>query len=124
VDPQALSALILTRQWWALTALFIGAGVRFLKSDSPLPSFLHVKPDARVWIALSGGVVAGVADQLSNHVAWPVALTWGLSAAGLAIVGHETMIESLRGGREFFEPRTPDRKPPTPGDPPATTKDV
>lgn len=107
MDANALYALLIAHKWIALAALLIGGGVRLVKSDSPVPTWLHLPvwltaPRARVWIALGGGIVAGVLDRVGNGDEWQPALFWGLSAAMTAIIGHETLVESMRGGRDFF----------------------
>lgn len=93
--------LISQHAWWALAALVIGAIVRLLKSDTPLP--FSVPPPARVWLALGLGISAGVCDKLASDTPWEQALIGGLLAALTAIAGHDTIVESARGGREFFE---------------------
>lgn len=112
MDSDAVYALILSHHWVALAAVSIGAFVRLLKSDSPVPKWLHLPawayaPNARVWVAVGGGVLTGVLDRMAGGDTWGPAILSGLFACGAAIVGHETIVESIRGGREFFEPKAP-----------------
>lgn len=93
--------LLATHQWLAVSALVIGAIVRLLKGDTPLPLF--VPPSLRAWLALGLGVASGVLDALQHGTPWLTALMGGLAAALTAISGHELMIEGLRSGRELFE---------------------
>lgn len=117
MDP--VLALILAHKWLALAALGIGLVVRLLKSDTKIP--IDIPPRLRVWAALGLGIVAGVIDKVANGgTPWKDALLWGLSAAITAIVAHATVVDSLRGGREFVVPGLiKPGVPPGPGKPPS-----
>ena len=71
-----------------------------MKSDVALP--FAVPPRVRSWLALGLGIVLGVVQSLASGAPMVKALLDGLAAAVGAIAAHETIIESLRGGKEFF----------------------
>lgn len=102
---------------WILALSFVvGAVVRGLKPDVPIP--VNVPPRARPLVALALGVFGGAVLMVFEVVpglAWPRALVGGFLAGGLAVVGHETLVESLRAGRDFGTPKAP---APEPSDPP------
>lgn len=100
MDLTAIATLIEQHKWVALSALVIGAIVRLLKSDTPLPTV----PSAwRPWLALGLGCISGALDAIVNGTAWTAALVGGLVAALTAIAGHDALIASARGGRELGE---------------------
>lgn len=94
LSPSALA-------WFGVTAVIIGAIVRVLKSDTPLAT---VPARFRPWLALGLGVVSGVLQAIASGTPWMQALTSGIGAAATAIVGHDVLVESVRGGREPFGP--------------------
>lgn len=97
--------------WIAAAAIVIGFLVRLLKGDTPLP---FVPAKYRPFLALGFGVVAGALNALVAGTAWPIAVGQGLVAAMTAMAGHDSIVESLRGGIEFFSNRsTGVRKPPS-----------
>jgi hypothetical protein len=106
-----ISAVIdaISKHAWVLVAsLVIGALVRALKSDTPLPT---VPPKWRAWLALGLGIVAGVLDKILGGTPWLAAILGGIAAAMAAIVGHETVVESLRNGRDIFVPKSKPTSP-------------
>ncbi|WP_394849723.1 hypothetical protein LZC95_20000 [Pendulispora brunnea] len=107
-----LVELLLDHKWVPFAALAIGAVVRVLKSDTPLPT---VPTAWRPWLALGLGAVAGVLQAVVGGTAWSKALLDGLTAALTAIAGHDLVIESLRGGKELgTRPPSPPRPPEPP----------
>lgn len=100
MDLNQLFQLISEHKWIAVMAVVIGAVVRLLKSDTPLP--FSVPARWRSWLALGLGAVSGVLDSLMAGTPLLQALVEGLGSAMLAIVGHETVVEGLRKGRELF----------------------
>lgn len=118
MTPEQLIAFISERKWIAIAAFAIGLIVRLLKSDTKLP--IDIPTQYRVWLALGLGAAAGALDKLGNMdgVTWTSAVVQGLTAAVLAILGHATVIESLRGGRELNIPGLiKPGAPPGPGKP-------
>ncbi|WP_394845203.1 hypothetical protein LZC95_50275 [Pendulispora brunnea] len=99
-------ALAAQGQWILFSAVIIGAIVRLLKSDTPLPT---VPARWRSWLALGLGAVAGVLDAVLGGTSWTQALIDGLAAALTAMAGHDLLVGGLRGGRELL-----DRRPPIP----------
>lgn len=102
MDPQQLVQFIVEGKWWAVAALVIGLVIRLLKSDVKIP--INIPAPYRVWIALGLGIVAGACNKVASGMTWRAALLWGLGAAIAAIVGHETLVESLRRGKELPVP--------------------
>lgn len=91
------SALIAAHKWLAASPFVIGMIVRMLKSD--MPGF-DLPARYRAWAALGLGIVSGVIEKHVNGTDWKTALLWGLGAGMTAIVGHETIVEGLRNGKE------------------------
>ncbi len=100
MDLSELSGLLAEHKWVAALALLIMALVRLLKSDSPLP--WSVPAQWRSWLALGLGVIGGILDALVAGTSPLRALLQGLAAGAIAITAHDTVIEGLRGGQEFF----------------------
>ncbi len=97
-------------QSWLIVGALIGALVRMLKSNR-IP--FAVPPRARPWLALGLGQLAGVVDAMARGTAWKSALLAGLLASVTAIVGHDVVIESVRGGAEIGKPDGSTATPPT-----------
>lgn len=87
--------------WVAAAAIIIGAVVRYLKSDSPLPEWLHVPKEWRPVAAFALGLVAAVLDAVAIGTPWPDAIAKGVLASVGAMVGHHFVIEKRRGGKEL-----------------------
>lgn len=100
MDINELVAMLGEHRWVAACALVIGAIVRVLKSDTPLPFTVPAK--WRGWLAIGLGIVAGALEAVAGGTPWARALAEGLTAALIAITGHELGVESLRGGKELF----------------------
>ena len=98
-------ALLAAHKWIALAAIVIGAVVRLLKSDGPIP--LTVPSRWRPVLAVVLGVIAGVFDKVASGGAWTQAILGGLLAALTAISSHDVVIEGLRGGKELGAPKGP-----------------
>ena len=102
LDLNQFVSLLLSHSWIALAALMIGAIVAVLKGSTPLP---EIPAKYRPWLALGLGVVAGVLKSVSTGTPIAQAILSGLEAGMTAIVGHETLIESARGGKELIPSR-------------------
>ncbi len=98
-----ISTLIVQHKYLALLALIIGFVVRLLKSDTVLP--VTVSPKLRGWVAVLLGAIGGIVEHLANGTPWREALASGITAGVLSIVGHELLVESLRGGKEVPVPK-------------------
>jgi hypothetical protein len=121
MQPEDLGNLIAQHKWVAVAAVIISLCVRLLKSDTKIP--IDIPPQYRVWLALGLGGAAGALDKLTatgDDVTWTSALVQGLIAAAVAIVSHNVVIDSVRGGKEFVVPGlTKTNVPPGPGKPPS-----
>ncbi len=118
MDQQQLVDLIVQKKWIALMALAIGLVVRLLKSDTKIP--IDIPPQWRVWLALGLAPIAGAIDHVAAGTTWTTAMVEGVIAAVMAIVGHATVIDSMRGGKEFVVPGLiKTNTPPGPGKPPS-----
>jgi hypothetical protein len=102
LDLGQLFSLILSHSWIALAALVVGAIVAVLKGTTPLPA---ISPKYRPWLALGLGVVAGILKSISTGTPAAQAILSGLGSGMIAITGHETLIESVRGGKELIRSR-------------------
>lgn len=105
MDPQALMQLLLAHKWFAVLALTIGFVVRMGKPDVVGPSLPQkFRAPFAIAMGLAGGFLVPVLQKIAGGAAPKDALVWGLGAAFAAIAGHETFIESLRGGKEIPMP--------------------
>jgi len=103
ITPDDLLAIVEQRRWLLFAAVVIGLVVRLLKSDTKFP--ITVPPYARSFLALFLGVVSGVLEKVATqHVSWTSAIVGGLLSAAFAMIGHATVIEGVRKGREFSIP--------------------
>lgn len=103
MNPENLGELIAQRKWILVAAIAIGLVVRLLKSDTRIP--IDIPTRWRVWLALGLGIVAGVLERVgTGEGRWSTAIADGLVASLLAIVAQNTMIDSLRGGKEIVVP--------------------
>lgn len=87
-------------QWPVLAALAIGLIVRLVKSGKlTLP--VTVPARYRPWLSLGLGAASGVAQAIVMGTPWRDAIIGGIASGAAAIVGHDTVIESARKGREL-----------------------
>jgi len=122
MDPQQLIQFIIDQKWWAAVALVIGFVVRLIKSDTKLP--INIPPQYRIWLAMGLGVVAGVCNKIASGTSWKDSLVWGLSAAIAAVLAHEGLIESARGGKELSIPGLMIKPPANDNQPPPEKKEA
>lgn len=59
-------------------------------------------PTTTPWYALGVGILTTMSGDIVSGKSWQVALQDGALAAFAAILGHQFVIESLRGGREVI----------------------
>lgn len=129
MELQSILDLIERHQWVGLAAVIIGLVVRLMKDDTRFPP-LSIPPRWRPWVALALGVVSGVLQAASTGTPWKDALLGGVVSACTAIAGHDTIVNSLRGGRDVPMPAALTKKstPPPPPEPESnetpTLKDV
>mgnify|MGYP000084121610 CR=1 FL=1 len=94
--------MIQAHAWVPLAALAIGFLVRTLKSDAfVLPSWAAVAAPYRPLLVLALGIVSGVLDAVVAGTPWRDAIVGGLLSALMALIGHTTIVDVLRGGRDI-----------------------
>jgi hypothetical protein len=104
MTPSELLDLYYAHQWPILAALAVGLLVRLVKAGRlTLP--ITVPAQYRSWLAIALGVASGVAEAIVAGTPWREALIGGVASAAAAIVGHETLVENARKGRELGEPK-------------------
>lgn len=105
--------MIQSHAWVPLAALVIGFLVRALKSDAfVLPSWAAVAAPYRPLLVLALGIVSGVLDAVVAGTPWRDALVGGCLSALMALIGHTTIVDVLRGGRDIGAPAPPAEKGP------------
>lgn len=92
-------AIIVAHKWITIASLIIGAIVRGLKSDTPLPT---VAPRWRPALAVCLGLVSGMLEAILDATPWQKAMAGGLVSAAVAIAGHDVIVKWLRDGRDVF----------------------
>jgi hypothetical protein len=135
MDADAIVKLIEERPWILVAAVVIGLLGRLVKDD--VKGVPNVPPRWRVWLVIALGVLSGLVEKKWGHglggkeISWIGGVVGGLLSAALAIVGHNTIIASLRGGKEIPVPwltkigvPPAHGKPPSIPPPPETKKDV
>lgn len=106
IDAQQFAQLAAEGRWLLALSMLVGFLVRILKDDNAVRWFPATIPAAwRAPVALALGVVMATLRLAGNGMAWwPAILAGvaeGLTAGSSAVAGHQVLIESLRGGREF-----------------------
>lgn len=99
IDPDQLAGLIDQRKWVPLAAVVIGFVVRLLKSDTKIP--ITIPPRARIFIVFGLGVASSVLEKVVEGKTWTSALVGGAVSVAMAVLLHETVIASIRGGKEI-----------------------
>lgn len=99
IDPSQVMQWVHAHQWAPLIALAVGLAVRLVKDDgAKLPAPWRVPFGAFVSIAITASM------SITSGGAWRGVLENALLALVLAITGHETFIEGMRGGVELPMP--------------------
>ena len=103
-------------QWVFAGALFVGGFVA-LSKQGWLGSYIAKKlpPSALPYFSVTLGVVGLSATEIvSGKPLWP-AIVDGIQAGILAVFGHETVVEGMRGGKELVpEKKSAFLDPPAP----------
>lgn len=102
MDSDQIAQLIEQRKWVPVAALVIAFVTRLVKSDTKLP--IDVPARWRIWLVIGLGVSSGVLEHVIAGKTWTSALIGGAVSAALAVLGHETIIASLRAGKEIPVP--------------------
>lgn len=102
MNPDDIALLIEQRKWVPLAAVVIFLVTRLLKSDTKIP--IDIPPRVRIWVVFGLGIASGVLEHVIAGKTWTSALIGGAVSAVLAVVGHESIIASLRGGKELVIP--------------------
>ena len=118
MDFQPIYAALIAHQWLIAGALIAGALVALMKQGWASQWLAAKLPAAALpYVALALGVLSvGSADILAGKT-WQQALFDGLSAGVLAVFGHETIVEGIRGGKEIV----PEKKASPPAGKPTVT---
>jgi hypothetical protein len=82
-------------------AALIGLAVRLLKSPKAPLWARRIPPKKRVYLALALGAVASALDAVARGSSWRDAVFGGVVASALSVLGHQTMIEGARDGKEL-----------------------
>jgi len=100
IDPNLVVDMIQKRAWLPLGALALGLLIRLFKSDVKIfPTWFG--PRTRQWACFGFGQVLGAVEAVIAGKTYKEAILWGLVQSSMAILGHETVIESFRGGKEI-----------------------
>ena len=112
-----LGDLVSQHKWIAVTAVVVGLITRLIKDDTKFP--ITIPPRARIWLVLGMGTASGVLEMVAAGATWQKAIVDGLAGAFLAVIGHETVVASIRSGKELPVPglMIPGASP-SPGAPP------
>lgn len=103
MNPSDIAQLVQDHKWIPLSAIVIGLLVRLMKSDTTFP--ITIPPRARMWAAFVLGFVGAVLQYyVQGEVSWTNAIVGGVISSVFAVVGHNAVIDSMRGGREFVVP--------------------
>ncbi len=120
LDLQKLLTLLVEKHPWPVVSTFlVGLVVRLMKSDTKIP--IDIPSRYRIWSALGVALVLATLGHFAFEKApWGTALAEGLVTWILAVLGHNVVIDSLRGGKEIPIPYlTKPGVPPSPGKPPS-----
>ena len=99
VDPSQIMLWIRAHQWAPVIAVIVGLVVRLVKDDGaklPAPWRAPFAALVAITITASAAIVGGGA--------WQGVLENGLISFALAVIGHETIVEGVRGGVEIPMP--------------------
>lgn len=84
-----------------MAAVFIGGIVRAMKAGF-WPEWLYVPAKHRIYVVLALGWLSGSLESLIMGKPLLEALIGGFISSATAVLGHQTFIESMRGGKELM----------------------
>ena len=120
VDPSdlgsllpALVAAVQTHAWTMVAALVVGALIAFCKQGWA-SKWLDAKltPAVIPWVSYALTFLSAAAADVIAGQPWPAALQAAFLAGFVPMVGHQFVIESLRGGKEIVPQKPPSRPSP------------
>jgi hypothetical protein len=112
-----LIADITARKWILVAAILVGAVVALMKQGWASAWLAKKLPPAALpYLAVVLGALGMSAAEVAAGKPLGQAIIDGIQSGILAVFGHETLIEGLRGGKELVPSRAP-AAPPAP--PPA-----
>ena len=94
--------------WWPLLAALVVGALVALAKQGWLSAWLALRltPTERIWFALLVSALTTGSGDLSAGKSATTALGDVLLTFAVSVLGHQTVIESLRGGREIVPPRS------------------
>lgn len=118
-----LVAEIIARKWIVVAAILVGGLVALMKQGW-LGAWIARKlpPVALPYLAVVLGALGFSATEIVQGKPFGQAIVEGIASGMLAVFGHQTLIEGLRGGKELVPSRAP-AVPPAPP-PPAPVKEA
>lgn len=123
MDINQLIADILAQKWILVAAILVGAVVDLMKQGWVSAWLAKKLPSVALpYLAVVLGALGMSATEVTTGKPLKQAIYDGLLSGVLAVFGHETLIEGLRGGRELIPSRAP-AVPPAPP-PPAPVKEA
>lgn len=102
VDPATVLQWVTAHKWAPLIALIVGLLVRLVKADTKLPSELPAV--FRPYFALFLSFAAADALAVMGGTPWVTVTETALAGFVLAVLGHQTIVEGMRGGVEIPVP--------------------
>jgi len=102
IDPAQLLAWVKLHQWVPIIAVVVGLLVRLAKDDAKLTG--SVPAWARPYLALVLSAAGVAAAGVLGGIPWQSAIEQTLMAFATAVLGHQAIVEGLRGGVEIPVP--------------------
>lgn len=108
MDISPIINALLAHNWVIVGALFVGLVVALTKQGW-FGTWIQDKIPARYLpiYAMGVGVLSLMGSEVLAGKTWQQALMDGFSAAFLAVVGHQTVIEGVRDGKELVPYKLP-----------------
>lgn len=95
--------LVHKHSWTAISAFLIGLLVRLLKTEEGAKLFPWISSKYRVMVAIFLGQIAAVLESIVQGSRPHEAVLNGVAATAIAVLGHDLLIEGMRGGKELFD---------------------